>query len=92
MDDDGIITGKMLLEHMQFQFNTVHQGFSAMNRRFDALEMRVDRLEQRVERGFEEARVHREMLQVDLDATIRMQFRHEKELATLSGRTSADED
>jgi hypothetical protein len=92
MFDDGIITGKMLLEHMQAQFNMVHQSFAAIDKRFDRLEKKVDRLEVEMKEGFRDATEHRKALQIDLDATIRMQFRHDKELAVLTGRSIPDED
>lgn len=84
MTDDGTITNRMLLEHQQ-----------AMKRE---LTDRINTLEQKVDRGFadndrrfEEARRHREGLQEDLEATMMMQYRHEKELAVLTGRPAPEE-
>lgn len=81
MTDDGVITNRMLLDHMQAM---KHELIERFNGRFNGLEVRVDRLEQKVERGFEEARQHRQALQEDLDATIRLQGKHSEQLAQLS--------
>lgn len=82
MTDDGAITNQMLLEHMQA---SILSSKVEVLQRIDKLEGRVDRLQERVEKGFEEARQHRQALQEDLDATIRTQFKHQKQLALLSG-------
>lgn len=89
MTDDGVITNRMLLEHIQAGKHELKQEFG---RRFDHLEKRVDTLEMEMRNGFnsvrrelDEARRHREMLQEDLHATIKMQFQHQKQLAVLTG-------
>lgn len=75
MTDDGTITNKVLFDHIQLG-------------RKETRELKKDlvRLEKKVDEGFEHARVHREAIEEDLKATIQMQFRHEKELAVLTGR------
>jgi hypothetical protein len=95
MTDDGTITNRMLLEHIQAGKNELKQEFG---RRFNRLEKWVDRLEIEMKSGFQQvrselnaARIHREMLQEDLDATIRMQFQHQKQLAVLSGSPLPEE-
>ncbi len=92
MFDDGVITGKVLLDHIQSSKLELKQDIRDLSGRFNSLEKRLDSLEVKVEDGFREAREHREALQIDLDATIRMQFRHDKELAVLTGRSIPDED
>ncbi len=77
MTNDGIITNRMLLEHQQAMK-------SELSERINHLEQKVDRLEQKVDRGFEEARQHRQALQEDLDATIRLQGKHSEQLAQLA--------
>ncbi len=92
MFDDGAITGRILLDHIQSSKLELKQDIRDLGTQVDSLEKRVDRLEQQMERGFKEAYEHREALQIDLDATIRMQSRHERELAVISGRPLPEED
>ncbi len=80
---DEIITNGILLEHIQAihgELLTVKQDLQQQIARVDA---KVDRLEQKVHQGFEEARQHRQALQEDLDATIRMVGKHEVKLTRL---------
>jgi len=77
------ITNKMLLEHMQAMKNELIQKFYGLENRFSGLENKVSHLEQKMDQGFEEARQHREAMQEDLDATIRMQAKHDKKLARI---------
>ncbi len=93
MFDDSAITGKILLQHMQAGFNRMDRQFKKIDERFKQVDERFERLERRVDEGFadanrkfEEARLHREALQEDLDATIRKQAVHDRELAMISGR------
>jgi len=65
MTDDGTITNRMLLEHQQAMR-------SDLTKRIDHMEMKMDRKFVDVDRQFAEARQHREALQEDLEATIRM--------------------
>ena len=80
----GEITNGMLLRHIQAMKNDLQQQISTLDRKFtakfDSLEIRFDDLEVRMESGFEEARQHREALQEDLNATIRMVAKHETKL------------
>ncbi len=78
MTDDGVITNRMLLEHMQARFDLV-------DRRFGKIDQRLESLERKTTDGFAEARRHREMLQEDLDATIRKQAIHDRKLAMVTG-------
>lgn len=86
MTDDGLITNRMLLEHIQALRNDMNQGFDRVDNRFSRLELRVDQLEQKVDRGFEEARQDRQIIREDLEATILTQFEQGKQIAVLAGK------
>lgn len=101
MTDDGAITNRILLEHIQSSklevLQKLNDSTNELTGRIDKLENRVGRLENRVgslevrvERNFEEARLHRQALREDLDATIRTQFKHGKQLAVLTGGSVTD--
>lgn len=79
MTDDGVITNAMLLQHIQ-------AGDNGLKQQIKKLEQKMDRKFEEVDRKFEEARQHREAIQEDLYATIKMQAAHERELAVLTGR------
>lgn len=68
---DSIIDNRLLLEHIQGLRGEMTQRF--------------DRLEKRVERGFKEAQQDREGIREDLEATIRMQAKHDHQIAVLAG-------
>lgn len=51
--------------------------------RIENLETRVETMNIKMNDGFKEARQHREALQEDLDASIRMLGKHDKKLARL---------
>jgi hypothetical protein len=87
MTDDGVITTKILLEHIQV--NTAAVG--KLSSKVDSLSERVDGLEKTMKKGFEEAKQHRDNLQEDLEATISMQFEHKKQLAVLTGGPMPEE-
>ena len=85
MADD--ITNIVLLQHIQTMKSTLESQMQAMK---DSLESQIAALDQKVDRntmemrvGFEEARQHREALQEDLEATMRMLSKHESKLARL---------
>lgn len=82
MTDNGAITNQMLLEHIQAGKSELKLEFS---RRFDRLERRVDHLEVQMKQGFEDARLDRQGIHDDLDATIRMQAKHDHQIAVLAG-------
>ncbi len=92
MTDDGTITNKMLLEHMQANFNRIDRRFENIDRRFETLESRVEKGFRLIHQELDDARTHREAIQIDLDATIRMQFTHQKQLAVLTGSALPEED
>lgn len=85
MTDDKDITTRILLGHMQAGFNRIDRQFKHMDERFQQIDKRFDRLERRVEEGFEEARVDRQGIHEDLDATIRLQAKHDQQIAILTG-------
>lgn len=77
------ITNKMLLEHMQAMKQDLLRQISGLDTKVGGLDAKVSRLEERVERGFEDARLHRQALQEDLEATMRMLAKHEAKLVRL---------
>ena len=81
MTDDGFITNKILLDHIQGNTAAVDR----LSKRVDGISQRLDCLEITVKEGFEEARQDRQNLHDDLDATIRMQATHEQKIAVLTG-------
>jgi DUF917 family protein len=82
MADD--ITNGMLLEHMQGMKHELLQKISDLDRKFTGeLHGSIGRLERKVDRGFDEARLHRQALQEDLEATMRMLSKHEATFARL---------
>lgn len=82
MADD--VTIKMLLEHMQAMEGRLLTQIGGLGKRLGGVEQRLTALEERVDRGFEDARRHRESLQEDLDATIRLQGKHSATLTRLA--------
>ncbi len=68
------ITSAIILRHLQGLEQRI-------TKRFEAVEKDVKSLRKETHQGFEDARKHREALQEDLDATIRMVGKHEKKLA-----------
>ncbi len=84
------ITNRLLLQHMQGMKSEILTRFDGLETRVDTLEKKVDdgfenvrRKFESVDRQFEVARQHREALQEDLDASIRMLGKHDKKLARL---------
>lgn len=93
MTNDGTITNRMLLEHIQGSKYELSQKIDVLSERVERLEVKVDRGFVQIDRRFadvyhklDEARLHRETLQEDLEATIKMQSAHQKKIATLSGK------
>lgn len=70
------ITTRMLLEHMQAMKSELLQ-------RISSLEIKVTTLANTMNVGFEDARLHRQALQEDLEVTILMVGKHDKKLAHL---------
>ncbi len=60
--------------------NSLEQQIAAMDQKLD---LKTGMLANEMRKGFEEARQHRQALQEDLEATMRMLSRHEKKLARL---------
>jgi len=79
MADD--ITNKMLLEHMQAMKHELQEQIKSVKA---DLQNQITSLSKSVEDGFEDARLHREAIQVDLDETIRVQGGLKEKLAGIS--------
>jgi len=65
------------MEHMQGMKYDLQQQISR-------LDMKVDNLERKVDEGFEDARLHRQALQEDLDVSIAMLGRHQEKLQKIT--------
>ena len=84
------ITNIVLLKHMQGMKNDLQQQIAdldvkigGLDTKIGSLDTKVSRLEKRVAEGFEDARLHRQALQEDLEATMRMLSKHDAKLARL---------
>lgn len=84
------ITNTVLLEHIQAMKNDLQSQIKdlsvkllGLDGKFTGLDGKVTRLQEAMERGFEEARQHRQALQEDLYATMRIVSKHDKKLARL---------
>ncbi len=89
MADD--ITNIVLLQHIQAmksnlesQIASVDQKVSSVDQKVASVNQKVDKNTMEMRTGFEEAHQHREALQEDLEATMRMLSKHESKLARLS--------
>lgn len=89
------ITKAMLLEDIQAIKNDLQGQIGNVTTRLTGLEGSITNLAiemrhglSRMDQRFEEARLHRQALQEDLDATIRMQGKHETAIARQSKRAS----
>ena len=82
MADD--ITNKMLLEHMQAMKNDLQQQIGEIKIQLADLKENVTDLTIEMRQGFEDARQHRQALQEDLEATMRLQGKHSATLARLT--------
>lgn len=88
MVDD--ITNIMLLQHMQgmksdlqLQIAAVYQKITALEKKTGGVEKNMASMAEEMRNGFEEARMHRQSLQEDLEATMRMLSKHSTKLARL---------
>lgn len=79
MVDD--ITNKILLGHMQAMKNDLQTQITTMK---NDLQTQITGLKEDVHLGFTEAREHRQALQEDLEATMRMLAKHQEKLARIS--------
>ncbi len=77
------ITKKELLEHMHAMRNDLQGQISSLGQRMVGMNGRLYNFEQIMDRGFTEAREHRQAIQEDLDATIRMVAKHDKKLTRM---------
>lgn len=81
MADKKVITNKVLLQHIQDMKNDLQQQINRLDQKVDRGFVEVHVRFAEVARKFEEARQHRQALQEDLDATIRLVSKHEVKLA-----------
>jgi|CXWL01.1.fsa_nt_gi hypothetical protein len=84
------ITLQTILEHIQESNNNVQQQIARLEQKMDIgfhnVRLRfekVDRQFEQVDRQFEDARLHRQALQEDLEETMRVQFKHGRQLHKL---------
>mgnify|MGYP001571616726 CR=1 FL=1 len=89
MADD--ITNKMLLEHMlamknylQTQITDVKKQITDVKKQVTDVKTGVHGLREEMHQGFTEAQEHRQALQEDLEATMRMQAKHQEKLERIS--------
>lgn len=78
MADD--ITNVVLLQHIQAMKSSLELQIAAVDQKVDR---NTSALTSEMRKGFEEARQHRQALQEDLEATMRMLSKHETKLARL---------
>ncbi len=81
MADD--ITNIVLLRHMQAMKSDLQEQIAALDRKIEGVNKNTTSLAEEMRRGFEDARQHRQALQEDLEATIRMLGKHDMKLARL---------
>ncbi|MDD5055344.1 MAG: hypothetical protein PHZ00_03680 [Candidatus Peribacteraceae bacterium] len=74
------ITNIVLLRHIQAMKSSLEDQIAAVDQKVDR---NTALLTSAMQKGFEEARQHREALQEDLEATMRMLGKHEAKLARL---------
>ncbi len=74
------ISNTVLLEHMQGMKLELQKEIKSAK---TELQQQIAQLDGKTDRGFEDARKHRESLQEDLDASIRMLGKHDRKLARL---------
>jgi hypothetical protein len=85
------VTNIVILQHMHLMKSSLEQQILGVK---SSLEEKIAVLDQKIEgkttsltaemrRGFQEAREHRQALQEDLEATMRMLSRHDRKLARL---------
>lgn len=77
------VTKKDLLGHLQAMKNDLQNQLYSLDRKYNGLDGKLASFEAKMERGFIEAREHRQAIQEDLDATIRMVAKHDKKLARI---------
>ncbi len=74
------ITNIMLLRYLERMKADLERQIAALDQKLSG---RIDGLEVRMNQGFEEARQHRQALQEDLEATMRMLAKHDRKLAKM---------
>lgn len=90
MADD--ITNGVLLEHIQGMRNDLQQQINSLKQQMtglgqslqqqiSTLDRKVTHFSEEMHQGFEDARLHRQALQEDLEETMRVQSKHAAQLA-----------
>ncbi|MFA6038966.1 MAG: hypothetical protein WCV62_03510 [Candidatus Peribacteraceae bacterium] len=89
------ITNAMLLEHMQAMRSGLEQKMGSLEQKMGSMEQKIENVKMdlqdfkmEVREGFEDARLHRRALQEDLEATIKLQAKHDSAISRLK-RTAA---
>jgi len=84
------ITLKVILEHIQASKNELQQQIALLHAKVSEHDKRFDYLERRVTQGFEDvrvqmedARLHRQALQEDLEETMRVQIKQGRLLSRI---------
>jgi vacuolar-type H+-ATPase subunit H len=77
------ITNTMLLQHMHAMKGELLGRISAIDKKVTHLQKEVADFKEETKRNFEDARLHRQALQEDLEATMRMTAKHQKKLTHL---------
>jgi cell division protein FtsL len=87
---DEIITNAVILQHIQGMKYDLQQQINSLDQKISGVSVEVSSLKHEMRQGFEsarlqfeEARQHRQALQEDLDATIRMVGKHQVKLTRL---------
>ncbi len=87
MTDDGVLTGRMLLTHIQGVKSDLQTQINAlaktMDRGFAEMRQGFAEMTREMRQGFKETNEHITALQEDLYETMRVQRRHGKKLARL---------
>ena len=78
------VTNKVLLEHMQAMKNDLQKQITEIKIDIKGIKGDLSSLSQKVDHGFEDAHLHRQALQEDLEATMEKQYQQGQQLARLS--------
>ncbi len=81
------VTNVVLLKQMHLMKSDIQVQMQFMKNdlqvQIQSMRVQIAVLDERTSKGFEEARQHRQALQEDLEATMRMLYKHDKKLARL---------
>jgi predicted nucleic acid-binding Zn-ribbon protein len=88
------VTNIVILQHMHLMKSSLEQQIIALDQKVATLDRKITAVDEKVDsnatslrtemrRGFQEAHEHRQALQEDLEATMRMLSKHDRKLARL---------